>query len=1050
MKRILIRTLTDKRILTVAGAIVLYALAGFVAIPLLLRWQLPHLAKEHLHCQASVETIRINPFLLTFEAEGFRLNQEDGTPLAAWQRLFIDLELSSLMRRAVVVREVTIDRPEIDLTIGADGSLNWATLAPASNSEEPADNETSLMPFRLENVAVHHGQITCLDQRHDTPARLVVQEIEFAASGLSSHAEEQGSMRLTAATDQGTDLNWQAEVALSPLRASGAISLKGLSLAGLWPFVEGRIPMERPEGVFDIAANYRLADGEPMQARLEEVVVSATDLSLPLRRTANILLDLKKTTLEVVSFDLINPGGEIGRLHLEDSLLRSAATQETMFAAAEMTVANVAVDVAAQSLTIDRLALGKGRLHAVRDAEGRLDWQRLAEPKPGSAPQTDSSPTWSFLLRTLTIEGFSTQLVDLTTGFPQPVIGLRNLGVTATGIGGAKPIAFTVGFEGERGGTAKGEGTVDPRLPSVEAEITVDGLPLATLQPYIAPYINFEVRSGAVSTKGRLHYGGEGKVPATVYEGSFSLADLLLHDTDQANKPFLNWQAVRLPAFRLTVNPTILEAKELVLVKPEGELIIDADKTLNLTRVIKQTPATGPQTASGQPPSPKAQDAGGPPFAYKIGTIRIDKGNLLFADLSLRPQFKTRIHELSGTITGLGSAPEAVAAIRLKGQVDRYGMATINGSVRTNDFGRASTVELVFRNLDMNNLSPYSGRFAGRLIKSGKISTDLRYTFRDHRVSGNNNIVIDKLVLGDKVETPESANLPLDLAIALLQDGQGRITIGLPVSGDLNDPQFSIGSLVWKMITNLITKTVTSPFRALGSLFGSGEADFEAIAFAPGEADLSPPEKEKLVRLAEALSSRPQLLLVVQGRYSPEVDGPVLREQSLTTRVATLLGTDPSADGAVEPLNLADGKVRDILETLYRDRFGKEALDKLDADIANGQVEPRLPGWHGQDQTEQAGWWTRMVDSIHLYKIVPGGKSSEEALLWTGELFVRLAESEELAEPAFSRLADRRARAVANHLQTEAKVPADRVRLDPTEPLSGGDPPAVTLALDSR
>ena len=193
---------------------------------------------------------------------------------------------------------------------------------------------------------------------------------------------------------------------------------------------------------------------------------------------------------------------------------------------------------------------------------------------------------------------------------------------------------------------------------------------------------------------------------------------------------------------------------------------------------------------------------------------------MIFADLSLRPQFMTRIHDLKGTITGLSSAKDAQARFKMDGRVDRYGMAKINGVIRPNDFGRSSDVEMVFHNVEMKNLSPYSGKFAGRLIKSGKVSADFKYQIHDYKMIGDNKILIDNLVLGEQVDDPGAASLPLDLAIALLQDAQGRIDIGLPVTGDLQDPQFSIGPLVWKAFTNLITKAVTAPFRALGSLFG--------------------------------------------------------------------------------------------------------------------------------------------------------------------------------------------------------------------------------------
>ena len=105
-------------------------------------------------------------------------------------------------------------------------------------------------------------------------------------------------------------------------------------------------------------------------------------------------------------------------------------------------------------------------------------------------------------------------------------------------------------------------------------------------------------------------------------------------------------------------------------------------------------------------------------------------------------------------------------------------------------------------------------KFAGYKIAEGKISLDLQYKVRDGQLEGANQIVIDKLTLGERVDSPDALKLPLELAIAILKDSDGRIDLGLPVSGNIDDPQFSYGALIWKAIGNLLTKIVTAPFRA--------------------------------------------------------------------------------------------------------------------------------------------------------------------------------------------------------------------------------------------
>jgi hypothetical protein len=408
----------------------------------------------------------------------------------------------------------------------------------------------------------------------------------------------------------------------------------------------------------------------------------------------------------------------------------------------------------------------------------------------------------------------------------------------------------------------------------------------------------------------------------------------------------------------------------------------------------------------------------------------IEDGNMVFADLSLKPKFMTRIHALKGTVGKLSSDKKTMTDIQLEGRVDQYGTAKISGGLDINDFKRSTDISMVFRNVEMASMSPYSGRFAGRRIKSGKLSLDLKYRIETMRLVGDNKIIVDNLVLGEKVDSPDAVNLPLDLAIALLADANGRIDLGLPVSGELNDPQFSIGPIIWKAFLNVITKAVTAPFRALGSLLGEGAEKFDAVEFDPGQAELLPPEKEKLKKLADALQKKPQLKLVVQGQFSPEIDGLAIKQLNVTRAVLARMGVQPKPDEDLGPLNLGDSKVKGALEKLFEERFGAKALDELEQAVKRGEIKPRdtEDDAAADKKTKKKGkGFARLWRSTKLYKIVPGAMSPEQSDVLAGELFARLVESDPSPDEALAKLAGDRAQAVAAELQSANAVPAERI-----------------------
>jgi hypothetical protein len=208
----------------------------------------------------------------------------------------------------------------------------------------------------------------------------------------------------------------------------------------------------------------------------------------------------------------------------------------------------------------------------------------------------------------------------------------------------------------------------------------------------------------------------------------------------------------------------------------------------------------------------------------------------------------------------------ARAQVQIEGRVDDYGMSKINGEINFFEPAVYTDMSVLFRNLEMTRLTPYSGKFVGRRIDSGKLSLDLKYFIEDGKLKGDNQIIVERIQLGEKIESPDAVSLPLNLAIAILEDADGVIDIGLPVSGDLADPKFRYGQLIWKAFTNLITKLATAPFRALGALFGGNSETLDAIIFESGSVALLPPEVEKLTNLAKALEKRPHLKLIIQER----------------------------------------------------------------------------------------------------------------------------------------------------------------------------------------
>ena len=323
-------------------------------------------------------------------------------------------------------------------------------------------------------------------------------------------------------------------------------------------------------------------------------------------------------------------------------------------------------------------------------------------------------------------------------------------------------------------------------------------------------------------------------------------------------------------------------------------------------------------------------------------------------------------------------------------------------------------VNVDFKNVDLVQASPYTAKFAGYKIAAGKISLDLQYKVHDGQLEGQNRIVIDQLTLGERVDSPDALHLPLELAVAILKDSDGRIDLGLPVSGNVNDPKFSYGAVIWKAVGELLTRIVTAPFRALGRLLGISGEELEAISFDPGSDRLLPPEREKLQQVAQILARRAQLRLTVPGQYSEVADGAALREHAVRIDIARRAGIKLEAGEAAGPVDLSDGAVRAAVRDLYAERFGSAELDRQKkAAEGAAPADGKLPLW------------------ARLGKRIQGEPQVADASAFYGALLERLMQTQPLAADALTRLGAQRANVILAALREDGVEAASAVATAP-------------------
>ena len=995
-----------------AGLLAAYTVAGFWLVPWVIQDQVPKLGRSVLARQASVGAVRFNPYTLRLQLQDLRLAEADGAPLLAIGALAVEMQWRSLVRRAWSFAEIRIGAPSVHLTIAPDGQFNLAALV-ATLAKRPSQPSAApgLPRLIIERFALEQGQVVWNDRQAGYANNFA--PIDLALANFSTLPQQQDAYTFSAETARGGRIGLKGELSVNPIGGKGELTLSDISLPELAvylkPYAQG---LTVAGGKLGATVPYRFAYGAgKFEASLERAKVALRELALA-QDAAGPALHLSAGAAELQWTLALEHAGAGLQLRVADAALSLADLALGSGAQTPLTLRHLGFidgrfDLAARQASLGRLYAEGGQLQLTRDRKGQLN---LAQLRPrfgaaGAAPAARgaaSAPPWSAVVRRVELSRFGAAIEDQGSGIKVHVqdlaLNLQDVNSDLT-----QAVRFDAGLSVREGGQLAAQGSVVPASLALQAEVAVKRLALKPLQALLDQHVALKIAGGSVSAQGRLTAGaGAAKRLGLRYVGGFQVDGLALNDLD--GDLFAGWRSVAAGRLDAGLNPDRLDIAELRVVEPVAALVIEEDRSINATRLRLRAPSSG-----GTAAAPVASPAAAAPaalFPVNIRRIRVQNGKLDFADLSLLPQFSAKIYELNGVVNGLSSRRDSRSQIELDGRVDEFGLARIRGELNPFAPSNNTDVSVVFRNVNLVPASPYTAKFAGYKIAEGRISLDLGYKVRDGQLEGNNQIVIDQLMLGERVDSPDALKLPVQLAIAILKDSEGRIDLGLPVSGNLNEPKFSFGAVIWKALTEFLGRIVTAPFRALGRLLGiSGEA-LEAISFDPGKATLLPPEREKLQQIAQLLAKRAQLKLTVPGQYGEAADGAALRERAVRLELARRAGVKLEAGEEPGPVDLSDGAVRDAVKELYGERFGRDELERQKK-AAEGAAPAGAP----------LPLWQR------LGKRIQGEPQVADASAFYRALLERLNAQQPLAADALTRLGAQRASAILAALQ-EAGVDA--------------------------
>ncbi len=967
--RILHRIAAQKRRLAIGfgiltAAIVLFGLLGYFWLPGYAKAKLESALSEALQRPVTVQSIEIQPYTLELTVRGFRVGEKTsdtdaGEALLSIDELYTNLSSASITRRAPVISALSVKGPALRLVREGENHFNITDLVenlmkkPAG--EQPAGGKTL---FSISNILVEGGRFVFVDQvkkshQEISEIHLGVPFIANFESAEQTWVEPHFSARIN-----GAPLTLEGKVRPFTVAREATLELKfnDIDLTRIEQYSPIPVGISLHSGYLDsnLLLTFAQADGEAPK------IILTGRAALRKLRIENHAVETPYTA-KLDQFDVssmeINLNGSkpshVG-LAMTEAVIARGGDMQPALSLPSLSVSQVTIDQAQQTVAVGDVTLDRLHVAMRRDGDGRLDITKLFSPAPmekhapEASPATPAAPAkkeagkpWAVRLGSFKLAGASLRYEDASlTNVAPMVVQPLDLTVNHIDFSGASPLTLALNAIVNQRGNLKTEGTLAWAPLAAEFDVDAKDIDLVALQGWAGDRLNALVTRGDTSFRGKVKAGGS--PIKVVLKGDSRFANFNILDK-VATSDLARWRSLDISGIEFVNEPlqvninsiAIADFLAYVTLSPQGELNLkhmerqesdgaSSGKAAPLPPETAQptenvSSATGQTVAAGTPPPNRK------PIPVRISRILLRNGNINFHDQFIKPNYRANLTGLGGRIGPLD--PGKPGEIDISGAVDKTAPLKIAGKVDT--FGKELNLDITAsaKGIDMPTFSPYSGKYVGYVIEKGKLSVDIHYHVEKGELTAENNVFLDQLTFGEKIESPDALAIPVTLAVALLKDRHGVIDVHLPISGSINDPQFSIGAVIIKVIVNLLTKAATAPFSLLGSLFAGGE-ELSEIDFPPGRAEITPEAEKRLQALSKALIDRPALKLEITGEADPVHDPEALKRTILERKVKArkLLETvkKGEAGGSLEDVALKPEEYAKYLTLAYKEeKFAK-------------------------------------------------------------------------------------------------------------------------------
>ncbi len=814
--------------------ILIFTLVGFFVMPVFIKSMLVEKLSVNLHRDVFMQGVKFNPYLLSLKINDLLIKDKDGEIFVSLDELYINLQISSAFKRSLVAKRLLIKQPYIRIVRSGNTDFNFSDLMQRERKGGAP------LKFSLREAKIIDGEIFVWDGIKEGEHTLTNINITVPfLSNLPEYTEDEFIFRFMAILN------------------GSPISLAGKSR----PFTESQRTM--------------------LHINAQELNIPRYLPYLPVKGDIDILSGLLnlRTTISYFQKTASISSPEFILLQtfltLDSVAMKHKEEEDEFLIIPELSIHNADVNMTSRKVNVKKIFTKNGSLHLRRFANGTFNFGDIILPVGQPEQPIQPQKPWFANIKDLLLKEFSVQNGDLIAAKPMHIT-MDSINVQARDLTTQKGKEGWISFSSRwnQTGTITARGSVKLNPITAGLKVLVYGADISPLQSYFMRNPNF------VITRANFHADGDlivdytkGNKSTIQFRGESSLSDFLAID-QPSQHTFLTWKTFLFSGVDIRYNPSKIYMAQGLLDDFAVNLLIHPDGTNDLKMLLTQEAGEKEQIPE-QEEDVRESDGGIIP-PVNIDTIHFQGGQVNFVDQYINPHFKSELRDIELKISGFSTEETEPADIFLTGKVEGIFPMEITGKMNILPEEKYADLNLVLSGYDLPPLTPYAGKYLGYTLEKGKLYLDSEYEMSGNKLDGKNQIILDQLTLGDKIESPQATSLPVKFVTDFLKNREGRIKLDIPVSGNLQDPEFKFGKVIFNSVVNLAAKAASSPISVLGNIFGRGE-ELEFLEFDYGTAYINEKDTKKLNDLIEALYERPYVRLEIEGGAASEKDRETLR-----------------------------------------------------------------------------------------------------------------------------------------------------------------------------